>query len=320
MQYAAMAGQGLQLVGGLAGGLGKSAGYNAQADAAEYNATMASQAAQQARDAGLASELATRRQSAQQMGQLRAAAAESGFNPSSGSMLQVQTDSARNAELDALQQRYVGLLRGTNYDNQAQIERFNAEGYRSQGGSSLGGTLLSSASQALSMANSGASLFGSSSAGGALGGGAAAGGGAGALSVSPAFAAGGTATSGLGAGGSLGSFAGGGGGSAASGGLGGSLAAAAPWAALAAVIVGNESYAKNHGYRRSGSDYYKDLATGRVLSQDVDNRWSPMLFGKSDRFGFGHDMSFAADIGSFQFGKAFKDLKKGTLGKIFKLF
>lgn len=157
-------------------------------------------------------------------------------------------------------------------------------------------------------------------------------GGLGGLSVSPAFVGGGAATSGLGAGGSLGAFAQGGasagglgglGGGAAAGGGGGAmggLAAAGPWAALAAAIIGNETYAKNHGYRRSGSDYYKDLATGRVLSQDVDNRWAPMLFGKNDRMGLGKDMSFAADLGSFQFGKAFKDLKGSSLFTGFGLF
>jgi len=157
-------------------------------------------------------------------------------------------------------------------------------------------------------------------------------GGLGGMSVSPAFIGGGTATSGLGAGGSLGAFAQGGAGAGGLGGLGGAsaagsgsgaasgLAAMGPWAALAAAIIGNETYAKNHGYRRSGSDYYKDLATGRVLSQDVDNRWAPMLFGKNDRMGLGKDMSFAADLGSFQFGKAFKDLKDSSLFTGFGLF
>lgn len=157
-------------------------------------------------------------------------------------------------------------------------------------------------------------------------------GGLGGLSVSPAFIGGGTATSGLGAGGSLGAFAQGGAGAGGLGGLGGGaaagggggamsgLAAAGPWAALAAAVIGNETYAKNHGYRRGGSDYYKDLATGRVLSQDVDNRWAPMLFGKNDRMGLGKDMSFAADLGSFQFGKAFKDLKGSSLFTGFGLF
>lgn len=150
----------------------------------------------------------------------------------------------------------------------------------------------------------------------------------GTISAAPglSLAGGGAATSGIGAGGSLGAFAGGGG--AAAGGAAGGGAAAGGTAALGATGIGalvlagiaNENYAKNHGYRREGADYYKDLATGRVLSQDVDNRWSPMLFGKNDNMGFGHDMSFAADLGSFQFGKAFKDFKKSSLLTGFGLF
>lgn len=157
-------------------------------------------------------------------------------------------------------------------------------------------------------------------------------GGLGGMSVSPAFATGGAATSGVGAGGTLGAFAEGGAGGL--GGLGGGTSAAGGagatggTAALGATGIGalilagiaNENYAKKNGYRRSGSDYYKDLATGRVLSQDVDNRWAPMLFGKNDRMGLGKDMSFAADLGSFQFGKAFKDLKGSSLFTGFGLF
>ncbi|OZI26719.1 hypothetical protein CAL26_05195 [Bordetella genomosp. 9] len=143
-------------------------------------------------------------------------------------------------------------------------------------------------------------------------------GGLGGLTAAPgvSLAGSGAATSGIGAGGTLGAFAEGGGAAAGGAAGGGSAGAglAAFWpAAVVAAAVGNEMYAKNHGYRRDGADYYKDLATGRVLSQDVDNRWSPMIFGKNDNMGFGHDASFAADVGSFQFGKAFKDLKKSSL-------
>ncbi|OZI20499.1 hypothetical protein CAL26_23685 [Bordetella genomosp. 9] len=149
-------------------------------------------------------------------------------------------------------------------------------------------------------------------------------GGLGGLTAAPgvSLAGSGAATSGIGAGGTLGAFAGGGG-TAAGGAAGGSAAASGAslgWPLLAAAVIANESYAKNHGYRRDGADYWKDLATGRVLSQDVDKRWSPMLFGKNDNMGFGHDMSFAADAGSFQFGKAFKDLKDSSLLTGFGLF
>ena len=68
-----------------------------------------------------------------------------------------------------------------------------------------------------------------------------------------------------------GSEAGAAGGEAASSGAGGGwMAAAGPWAALAAVIAGNEYSANKAGRRREGEDWAKDAFTGRVLQQDMD--------------------------------------------------
>lgn len=59
------------------------------------------------------------------------------------------------------------------------------------------------------------------------------------------------------------------------GGAGGSgassaLAAAGPWAALAALIIGNETYQKEHGNRPDDTkDYIGELANGRVLERDA---------------------------------------------------
>lgn len=50
-----------------------------------------------------------------------------------------------------------------------------------------------------------------------------------------------------------------------------------PWAWLAAVIVGNELYAKHRGYRRDGMDYWKDLFSGEVMHQDVEKRFLPKI-------------------------------------------
>ena len=308
-------GMAAQLGGTLLGGLGANAGIRQQQEQLGYNAQVARNLADQSRAAGLQNELNSRRRTGAIQGEQRAAVAESGFDPNSGTALQVQVDSARQAELDALQQRYEGTLRGNAYDTQAREFDYQADAI----GSAAGGNILSTG---LSMASQ---LLSSGGFGGAGGAGAAGGAGSGALSIGSGFMSGSTATSGVGAGGSLGSFASGTSsagtavsGGASSSGLGSGLAAAGPWAALAAAVIGNETYARNRGDRRSGGDYYKDLATGRVLSQDVDNRWSPMLFGKDDKWGFGHDMSFAADLGSFQFGKAWKDFQKGSIFSLFK--
>lgn len=61
------------------------------------------------------------------------------------------------------------------------------------------------------------------------------------------------------------------GGAAGGGGMGSGLAAAGPWAALAAVIIGNESASKDAGRRDDDdSSYAVDLMSGAVLEQDMD--------------------------------------------------
>lgn len=59
---------------------------------------------------------------------------------------------------------------------------------------------------------------------------------------------------------------------ASEGGISGAAASAGPWAALAAVILANETQARDKG-RRAGSDkqYAQDLFTGKVLQQDAEH-------------------------------------------------
>jgi hypothetical protein len=69
-------------------------------------------------------------------------------------------------------------------------------------------------------------------------------------------------------------------GGSSSGGTGGALSGVAsnPWAWLAAVIVGNELYAKHRGYRDEDSmDYVKDLFSGEVMHQDIEKRFLPKI-------------------------------------------
>ena len=126
-------------------------------------------------------------------------------------------------------------------------------------------------------------------AGGGMGGGMPLGG------LSSLMGSGGGATAGTGAGmatsGSAvsgGAAAGGGGAASAGGSMGSAASAAGPWAALAAVILANETYARDRGYRaehESGDkkgdvdegQYYQDLLGGDVLPQDVEQRWAPMF-------------------------------------------
>lgn len=128
-------------------------------------------------------------------------------------------------------------------------------------------------------------------------------------------AAGGTAS------GSAGSGAAAGGSS-----MGSSVAAAGPWAALAAIIAVNEKSARNGGHRRDGADYAKDLALGKVISQDMNERWAPKLGGyDKDKTGLLHDAGAGAEFLSLNFKDGFKKLADGgtvkaALSGIKKLF
>lgn len=106
---------------------------NQQAAAAEYNAAVAQNQATQAFAAGAERENIQRRQAAQQLSEQRAAFAQSGLDPSSGSALDVQLQSARNAELDALQTRYEGILTGQNYQQQAALGVYEGGVLRASG-------------------------------------------------------------------------------------------------------------------------------------------------------------------------------------------
>ena len=145
------------------------------------------------------------------------------------------------------------------------------------------------------------------------------------IGIAKSFMGGGAGGAGAGAGGAGGAGAGGAaaggsaGGSSAAGGLGGAAASAGPWAALAAVIAVNEYNAKKGGFRaENDKEYAKDLATGKVMSQDINGRWAPKLFGSSDKMGLGADMKAAGEASHLDLNGTFDNLENGTIGKLFK--
>lgn len=136
--------------------------------------------------------------------------------------------------------------------------------------------------------------------------------------IAKSFMGGGSAAgSGAGAGGAA--AGGSAGGSSAAGGLGSAAASAGPWAALAAVIAVNEYNAKKGGFRaENDKEYAKDLITGKVMSQDINGRWAPKLFGSSDKMGLGADMKAAGEASHLDLNGTIDNLKNGTIGKLFK--
>lgn len=132
----------------------------------------------------------------------------------------------------------------------------------------------------------------------------------------------GIAKSFMGGGSAAGSGAGAGGaaaGGSAGGGLGSAAASAGPWGALAAAIAVNEYNAKNGGFRaENDKEYAKDLITGKVVSQDINGRWAPKLFGSSDKMGLGADMKAAGEASHLDLNGTIDNLKNGTIGKLIK--
>lgn len=111
---------------------------NAEADQAELNAITA-------RQQGGAAEEAARRKRTQMLGLQRAAAAESGFDPNTGSLKTLQVKSAGETELDALTARYTGTMQGLGLQQQAAGLRSQASNTRTSGALSAFGQLAGAA-------------------------------------------------------------------------------------------------------------------------------------------------------------------------------
>ena len=67
------------------------------------------------------------------MGNVRASAVESGFDPNAGTLLNIQTKTAGELELDALTTRYRGELEGLGLTQSAAANRANARTATTQG-------------------------------------------------------------------------------------------------------------------------------------------------------------------------------------------
>ncbi|WP_186035313.1 hypothetical protein [Burkholderia gladioli] len=145
----ALTGAAVAGAGALMSGINQSNQYSQQADALDRNAALSDQQAGQVFAQGVQREETQRAQAGQQLGAQRAAVAESGFNPNTGSALDVQVQSARNAELDALQTRYQGILQGTSLEDQATQQRYQAATARASSRSALISGGISAAAGAL---------------------------------------------------------------------------------------------------------------------------------------------------------------------------
>lgn len=156
---------------------------------------------------------------------------------------------------------------------------------------------------------------------GAAAGGAAAGGGSfSAAGAAPAIQSGvGSTIGGMAPGGGMGlpsaasmgfgggAAAGGGGGGAASGGAG-AIGAGGPWAALAALIIGNEKMQRNKGNRSEGGKYWTDLISGnKLVERDADTNGEKIDPG--NKLGLKGDYQLAGDLTSFDLKNSVKNVE-----------
>jgi hypothetical protein len=128
-------------IGQMTQGEGQGRAMNIQGDLAQANAT-------NTRATTYANEDTQRRQNTMRMGEVRASAAQSGFDASTGSLATLQTKSAGELELDALTNRYKGQLQAMSFDNEAASLRYGAKAARRQGYLNAAGVLTASAGQA----------------------------------------------------------------------------------------------------------------------------------------------------------------------------
>lgn len=124
-----------QAIGSIYAGNAAAAQSQAQANTAAANANAV-------RLQTNAREEAVRRRNAMQLGELRAAASQTGFDASSGSLADLQSRSSAQLELDALTERYNGELQSISLDNEAQSLRSQARAQRNSGYLSAAGAAL----------------------------------------------------------------------------------------------------------------------------------------------------------------------------------
>lgn len=125
------------VIGAISQGQAAADSANAQARQAEMNARIARQQASVKEDV-------QRRQARQELGNQRASAVQSGFDPNTGSLLEIQGDNAGALEFESLSTRYEGALQALNFDNQARVYRAEASNAKRQGYLNAAGSLFGS--------------------------------------------------------------------------------------------------------------------------------------------------------------------------------
>jgi hypothetical protein len=125
----------MEFVGNVYQGESEGSRMNTAADVAAMNSRQALQVSN-AREENM------RRVNAARLGEIRASAAQSGFDPSSGSLAGLQVQSGKEMELDALTQRYEGIMQSIGFKNEEAQLRAGAKNARTTGYLNAFGSLM----------------------------------------------------------------------------------------------------------------------------------------------------------------------------------
>lgn len=139
---------GATLIGGAMQASGQREAANAEANAAIANSKIAEAQAQQAREIGGMEEQRVLRQMRRTLGAQRAAFAAGNVDPSEGSALDLQLETAQEAKTDAEIARANAMRQAWGFDVEASQQRTAARYARREGGQQARTTLLTSATRA----------------------------------------------------------------------------------------------------------------------------------------------------------------------------
>lgn len=150
MSYVAIA---VAVVGAVAGGVGQYMSAQAQEDSAKFNQAVAKQNAELSQQQGIAAAQVQDRQARQKVGTMIANAGASGVDATSGSALDLLSDSARTARLDKLTTLWNAKAQAAGYANTATLDGMQADAASTAGTLALVNTGISAASAGTSTYN-----------------------------------------------------------------------------------------------------------------------------------------------------------------------
>lgn len=137
---------GMQLIGGIVQGIGAKNQADASANAAQYNAAVARNAAVFAQQQGEVRAQASDRQTAAAVGRARAMAAAGGLDVNSGSPLDVQASNASIGRLNSMTIRNNAAREAWGYQANANLDDASAANYRQAGDTAMLGSLIGAGS------------------------------------------------------------------------------------------------------------------------------------------------------------------------------